>query len=154
MARTPLARVVVRFVVQLVVQQIHNKVSPRGRRDDMPPADGSSVQKSRRIYVRPRTGRSPHISAGRRWLSCRQPACLQPRQLRHGTDKRTDRAIPKCLLGRGHSKSSTNPQQIEVIECGRPYGNQYLARAAAVATVDHVSIVRVREPETCSQTAR
>jgi len=62
MARTPLARVVVRFVVQLVVQQIHNKVSPRGRRDDMPPADGSSVQKSRRIYVRLRTGpQSAHL---------------------------------------------------------------------------------------------
>jgi len=40
--------------------------------------------------------RSPHISGGRRWLSCRQPACLYARQLRHGTDRRTDRAIPKC----------------------------------------------------------
>ena len=63
------------------------QVSPRGRRlrDDKPPAaDGSSIQKSRRI--------SPSaISGGRRWLSCRQPACLQPRQLRHGTDRRTDR---------------------------------------------------------------
>ena len=41
---------------------IHNKVSLRRRRDDMPPgplpsADGSStVEKPRRIYVRPRTG--------------------------------------------------------------------------------------------------
>ena len=40
--------------------------------------------------------RSPHISGGRRRLSCRQPACLWPRQLRHGTERRTDRAIPKC----------------------------------------------------------
>ena len=32
--------------------------------------------------------RSPHILGGRRWLSCRQPACLQPRQLRHKTDGR------------------------------------------------------------------
>jgi len=62
MARTPLARVVVRFVVQLVVQQIHNKVSPRGaarryasrRRqfgpkiaaDLRPSADGSAVRTS------------------------------------------------------------------------------------------------------------
>jgi len=30
--------------------------------------------------------RSPHILGDRRWLSCRQPACLQPRQLRHKTD--------------------------------------------------------------------
>jgi len=31
------------------------KASPRGRRDDMPPppADGSSIQKSQRLYVRP-----------------------------------------------------------------------------------------------------
>jgi len=42
-----------------------NKVSPRGRRDDMPPSMAvRRWQKSRRIYVRPR------------WLSCRQPACL------------------------------------------------------------------------------
>ena len=34
--------------------------------------------------------RSLHISGGQRWLSCRQPACLQPRQLRHGTDRQTD----------------------------------------------------------------
>ena len=26
-------------------------------------------------------------------LSCKQPACLEPRQLRHGTDRRTDRGI-------------------------------------------------------------
>jgi len=45
------------------------------------------IQKSQRIYV----------SVGGRWLSCRQPA----RQMRHGTDRRTDRAIPKCPLGRG-----------------------------------------------------
>ena len=32
--------------------------------------------------------RSPHTSGDRRWPSCRQ--------LRHGTDRRTDRAIPKC----------------------------------------------------------
>jgi len=49
---------------------VTNKVSPRGRRDDMPPADGSSTmayrfaanQKSRRIYVRPRSGpQSEHL---------------------------------------------------------------------------------------------
>jgi len=56
-----------------------------------PPMAVRRWQKSRRIYVRPRT--RPHISGGRRWLICRQPACLSPRQLRHGTDRRTDRGI-------------------------------------------------------------
>jgi len=50
-----------------------NKVSPRGQRDDMPLADGSSTvayrfaanQKSRRTYVRPRTGpQSARLVAG------------------------------------------------------------------------------------------
>ena len=58
--------------------------------------------------------RSPHISGGRRWLSCRQPACLLPRQLRRGTDRRTDRAIPKCPppLGQGHSNDECTYTQI------------------------------------------
>jgi len=50
---------------------------------------GGSTSVRGRVY-------SPHISGGRRWLNCRQPACLLPRQLRRGTDRRTDRAIPKC----------------------------------------------------------
>ena len=45
--------------------------------------------------------RSPRISGGRRWLSCRQPAFLQPRQLRHGTDRRIA-LFQKCPLRRGH----------------------------------------------------
>ena len=59
---------------------------PGGGETICPPADGSSTviyrfaanQKSRRIYVRPRTGpQSAHLWwPGRRWLSCRQPACL------------------------------------------------------------------------------
>ena len=49
-------------------------------RDDMPPADGSSTRGGS-TSVRGRV-RSPHISGGRRWLSYRQPACLQPRQMR------------------------------------------------------------------------
>ena len=63
---------------------------PGGGETICPPADGSStvayrfaaicvspwIRKSRRIYVRPRTGHSPHISGGQQWLSCRQPACL------------------------------------------------------------------------------
>jgi len=69
-----------RFPAMTLRQRI-NKVSPRGRRDDMPPpiVDGSStvayrfaanqaicvspwIQKSRRIYVRPRTGpQSAHL---------------------------------------------------------------------------------------------
>ena len=51
-----------------------DEVSPRGRRDDMPPRrwqfDGG---KNRGGSIRVR---SPHISGGRWWLSCRQPACL------------------------------------------------------------------------------
>ena len=41
----------------------NNKVSPRGRRDDMPPPMAvRRWKKSRRIYVRPRTGpRSAHL---------------------------------------------------------------------------------------------
>jgi len=63
-----------------------NEVSPRVRRDDMPPADGSSIQKSLRIYVRPRTGpQSAHLwwpavaklQRAYRLGSCAmQPACL------------------------------------------------------------------------------
>jgi len=47
----------------LIRSMFMNKVTPRGRRDDMPPpADGSSIQKSRRIYVRLRTGpQSAHL---------------------------------------------------------------------------------------------
>jgi len=30
------------------------------------------------------------LCCARRWLSCRQPVCLQPRQLCHGTDRQTD----------------------------------------------------------------
>ena len=72
-----------------------NKLSPRGQRDDVPPPMAvRRWQKSRRIYIRPRTGpQSAHVWR-RWWLNCRQP--VKPRQLRHGTDRRTDRAIPKC----------------------------------------------------------
>jgi len=59
--------------------------------DLRPSADGSTLH-------------SPHISGGRRLLIRRQPACLWPRQLRHGTDRRTDRAIPNVpLWGGGHA---------------------------------------------------
>ena len=51
-----------------------NKLSPRGRRDDMLPADGSSTRGGS-TSVRGRV-RSPHTSGGGRWLSCRQPSCL------------------------------------------------------------------------------
>ena len=35
---------------------VSQRIAPRRRRDDTTPADGSSIQKSRRIYLRPRTG--------------------------------------------------------------------------------------------------
>jgi len=94
----------------VTLTRVINKVSPPGgggRRADMPLPDSSSavayrvaadqsicvsplIQKSRRIYVRPRTGpQSAHLW----WLSCRQPACLYPRQLRHATGGRTDGRI-------------------------------------------------------------
>ena len=76
-----------------------NMVSPRNRRDDMRPPRRWQFDNGKNrgwsTSVRGRV-RSPHISGGRRWLSCRPPACLYPRQLRHGTDSRTDRVIPKC----------------------------------------------------------
>ena len=51
----------------------------RGRRDDIPsprrwPFDGGK-NRGGSTSVRGRVC-SPHISGGRRWLSCRQPACL------------------------------------------------------------------------------
>jgi len=71
-----------------------NKLSPRGRRDDMAgyasrrwQFDGGK-NRGGSTSVRGRF-RSPHISGGRQWLSCRQPACLQPKQLCHGTDRRS-----------------------------------------------------------------
>jgi len=71
-----------------------------------PPMVVRRWQKSWRVTSVCGRVRSPYISAGRRWLSCRQPACLQPRQLCHGTDRRADRAISKCPLpGRGHNKA-------------------------------------------------
>jgi len=59
-----------------------------------PPMAVRRWQKSRRIYVRPRTGpQSAHL-----WwpaVAKLQAASVPiPRQLRHGTDRRTDRAIP------------------------------------------------------------
>ena len=61
-------------------------------------ADGSSIQNSRRIYVRPRT--RPHISGGRRWQSCRQPVGLfiprwyiRPKTVTHPSTNRARRAL-------------------------------------------------------------
>jgi len=65
-------------IVQIRSTSTWNKASPRGRRDDMLPDDGSSTVAKNRggsTSVRGRV-RSPHISGGRRWLRCRQPACL------------------------------------------------------------------------------
>jgi len=111
-----------------------NKTSPRKQRDHMPPPMAvrrwhvvsppirpSRIQKSRRIYVRPRTGsQSAHLYGGRRWLSCRQPACLQPRQAAAPWDRQkggqTDRQTEGWIavsfnapspLGWGHNKYET-----------------------------------------------
>ena len=56
------------------------------------PDDGSSIQKNRggSTSVRGRV-RSPHISGGRLWLSCRQPACYSLGSCAiEQTDGRTD----------------------------------------------------------------
>jgi len=79
--------------VCLFVCPCSKKVSPRERRDDMPPPMAVRRRHIVSPPIRPsvsvhgsknRCGstsvrgpiRSPHISDGRRWLSCRQPACL------------------------------------------------------------------------------
>ena len=83
-----------------------NKVSPRGRRDDMPPADGGknrggSTAVCGRVH-------SPHISGGRGWLSYRQPAC--PGSCSKGqTDGRTEGRITlfqNAPYGGGHNKQA------------------------------------------------
>jgi len=82
------------------------------------PADGSSTRGGS-TSVRGRV-RSPHTSGGRRWLSCRQPACpkqlcaaVRLGQLRHGTDRRTDGRIAVSLsvplYGVGHNTVATLP---------------------------------------------
>ena len=76
------------------------------RRDDMPPPMavrskncGGSMSICGGVC-------STYISGGWQWLSCRQPACLLPRQLHRGTDRQTDRDIPKSpppAAGWGHN---------------------------------------------------
>ena len=109
------------FVVELYATYI-KKVSPRGRRDDMPPPMAVRrwhivsppirppwIQKSRRIYVRPRTGpQSAHL-----WwwpavaklqassVPIAQAGSCAMGQTDGQADRRTDRAIPKWSVGRG-----------------------------------------------------
>ena len=74
---------------QAIAPRAARRYAPRRRQINGGKNRGGSTSVRGRI-------RSPHISGCRRWLNCRQPACLLPRQLRRGTDRRTDRAIPKC----------------------------------------------------------
>ena len=77
-----------------------------GRRDDLPPADGSSTwQKLRRIYVRPRTGpQSPHL-----WwpaVAKLQAASMPISSCAMGqTDGRTAVSL-YSRLGRGHNNNT------------------------------------------------
>jgi len=57
----------------------------------MLPADGSSTMAKISADLRPQSARL--------WW---------PRQLRHGTDRRTDRAIPTCPPRAGHNKNKIN----------------------------------------------
>ena len=108
------AATAVRSVASIAVAGCYKQGIALGRRDDIPPADCSSTVTKNRggsTSVRVRVC-SPHISDGRPWLSCGQPACLQPRQLRHGTGRRTDRETDGSgyckmpSLGRRHIKCS------------------------------------------------
>jgi len=69
---------------------VKQRIAP-GRRNDMPPTDGGSIQKSRRIYVRPRTGSAVRTSlvAGGGSAAGSRRVHINPRQLRRGqTDGR------------------------------------------------------------------
>ena len=83
---------------------VNNKASPWGWRDNIPPSMAvRSKNYGGSTPVRGRV-RSPHISGGRRWLSCRQPACLQPRL------GQTDGRIAVSLndpLRQGHNNSES-----------------------------------------------
>ena len=99
------------------------------------PADGSSIKKSRRIYVRPRTGpQSAHL-----WwpaVAKLQPASVpMPRQLRRGTDRRTDRAIPKWPLRRGII--TVGYRTVAAVELTRNFCASYILCSAAGPTLSY-----------------
>ena len=80
-----------------------------------PSASVRGSKKSPRIYVRPRTGpQSAHLW----WLSCRQPACRMPIAYRAAAprDRRADRAVPKCPLGRGIIRWSVSPANVQTVQ--------------------------------------
>ena len=96
------------------------KVSPRGRRDDMPPFDGRSIQKSRRIYVRPRTGpQSAHL-----WwpaVAKVQTASVPIAWAAAPWDRQTDgsRYSKMPPLWRGHNKGHPNGCSVFVVWTSR-----------------------------------
>ena len=116
-----------------------NKVSPRRRRrrDDMP-----RWQKSTSVHGR---ARSPDISGGRRGLSCRQPACLKPRQLRYGTERRTDRrterAISKCPLLGGGQAASVPIAQAAALRDRQTDGTRDSKMGGGIITQHNVSVL-------------
>jgi len=67
--------------------RLTNKLSPRGRRDDKPPVNGSSIR-----------GGSTSVSG---WVRCPHTAKLQAAyslgQLRHGTNRQTDRRTDRGI---------------------------------------------------------
>ena len=80
-----------------------------------PSASVRGSKKSPRIYVRPRTGpQSAHLW----WLSCRQPACRMSIAYRAAAprDRRADRAVPKCPLGRGIIRWSVSPANVQTVQ--------------------------------------
>ena len=98
-----------------------NKVSPRGRRDDMPPPPTAVRSKNRGGSTSVHGWvSSPHISGGWRWRSCRQPACSCAVGQ---TDGRTDGRIAlfhnkmvTCLSFRSpHAVASWKPDGAEAI---------------------------------------
>jgi len=80
---------------------IEKGIAPR-QRDDMPPPKAvRSKNCGGSTSVRGRV-RSSHTSGGRRWLSCRQPACLGQ------TDGRIA-LFQSAPLGRGHNNQPLHP---------------------------------------------
>ena len=78
------------------------RIAPEQRDDISPPMAVRSENRGGSTSVRGRVC-SPHISGGRRWLSCRRPACSLGSCAMEQTDGRIA-LFQNAPLGRGHNK--------------------------------------------------